>query len=1286
MKLRILFTGLIYLLLCSNVFAEVVSETRAERVARNFYYHHSQMDYNAITFNETIIIDEQGVPVYYIFNLPASLGFVIVSAESDGYPILGYTSSGHFSLENQAPNFQSWMQGYRDQILFMREQKLTPIQSIQSSWYEYEDGFTMNRSGNRSIVGPYMDDIIWNQDCYYNDSCPADVSGPCGHTLVGCVATAASMVMKYHHHPHQGTGTYSYNHITYGTQAVNYGATTYDWPNMPVFDANENIAELMYQMGVAVDMDYGPTGSGASSALVVNALETYFDYDPVAIYDFKSLYTDPVWEGMLMGELDAERPLYYRGTGTQGGHAFICDGYDDDFGASGNTYFHFNWGWSGAYNGYFQLSALNPATYDFTNDQAAIFNLKPRTDIVPTSNFSSNANTACVGNTVNFYDYSSNAPDSWSWTFTGGTPGSSTDENPAITYSTKGKYDVALTASNVTGTGSTNTKSNYVRVCDPINAATCTPATQNLGNYGYGILNVSLNDLEHSTGDTYYDGGCLDFTCSHSASLEASQTYFLEITILVGGSGYSRTSVFIDYNNDGDFLDMGESVINNQASLNANERNIVSQNINMPSSPTANTLLRMRIITDNTFITDACHNPNLGQSEDYGIFFEVIPIAPVALPASNIVQTSFDANWTGSVGADGYYLDVATDSMFTSFVTGYNGLDVGDTSAYHITGLSTLTDYYYRLMAYSSYGNSGYSDTIKATTIDFPPVAPLALAATNTSQNSFDANWDPVVGATGYLLWVANDVNFTNMVWSYDSLDVGNVTTYPVTSLMIDSDYYYRLRAYNSGGVSPYSNTIYSPTYPNPPMTPFAQNATNISAYSFDANWSNAYGADAYYLDVAVDEDFTSLLSGYNNLNVGDTTSYEVSGLNPETEYFYRVRSFNAGGTSASSNVIALSTLPLAPAPPNALAAINVSQNFFDANWESVSNATGYYIDVAEDIDFTVFLSGWENFNVFGDTIVTVYGLGAQSTYYYRVRAYNTGGTSANSNVIEVTTLPYDPYAPQALDPTDVLQTSFNALWLSSEGATSYWLDVATDYGFNDYVPGYENLDVGADTTYAVTGLDPVTNYYYRVRAENIGGTSANSNVVVTATLPYPPGPPVALDATDISTYGFTANWEIVEYADGYLLDVAEDEDFNTYVAGYESVYVWTNLSYPVYGLMQDSTYYYRLRAMNSLDTSAYSNVISVVTTYVGLPNDPNNENVTIYTHQTDLMIFCQNAKNVEGQVLVYNMLGQPLVRTKLQNSSLNRIPLQVQNTAVIIKLILNGQIYTRKVFVGNIN
>jgi hypothetical protein len=137
---------------------------------------------------------------------------------------------------------------------------------------------------------------------------------------------------------------------------------------------------------------------------------------------------------------------------------------------------------------------------------------------------------------------------------------------------------------------------------------------------------------------------------------------------------------------------------------------------------------------------------------------------------------------------------------------------------------------------------------------------------------------------------------------------------------------------------------------------------------------------------------------------VGNVLSKSVTGLTANTTYFYRVRAVNAGGTSGNSNTITVNTLPNAPAAPTANAATNITGSSFTANWSSSSGATGYRLDVSTSNTFSSFVSGYQDLDVGNVLSGSVTGLSANTAYFYRVRAYNTGGTSGNSNTINVTT------------------------------------------------------------------------------------------------------------------------------------------------------------------------------------------------------------------------------------------------------------------------------------------
>ena len=186
------------------------------------------------------------------------------------------------------------------------------------------------------------------------------------------------------------------------------------------------------------------------------------------------------------------------------------------------------------------------------------------------------------------------------------------------------------------------------------------------------------------------------------------------------------------------------------------------------------------------------------------------------------------------------------------------------------------------------------------------------------------------------------------------------------------------------------------------------------------------------------------------------------------------------------------------PAAPTGKAATNVTKSGFTANWSSVLAATSYRLDVSTSITFSSYLIGYQNFDLGNVISRSVSGLSAGTTYYYRVRAHNSAGTSVNSNVISVATVPAAPTASAA---TNVTTSSLTAHWSSVKGATSYKLDVSAASTFSSYLIGYQNLDMGNVINRSVGGLSAGRTYYYRVRAHDSGGTSVNSNVVSVTTL-----------------------------------------------------------------------------------------------------------------------------------------------------------------------------------------
>lgn len=263
--------------------------------------------------------------------------------------------------------------------------------------------------------------------------------------------------------------------------------------------------------------------------------------------------------------------------------------------------------------------------------------------------------------------------------------------------------------------------------------------------------------------------------------------------------------------------------------------------------------------------------------------------------------------------------------------------------------------------------------------------------------------------------------------------------------------------------------------------------------------------------------------------------------------------------------------------------------NFFDGSGATLTSTpagnNGTLVNSPEWIDPYTYI--WQKN---GSVVGITKNITALSPGDYRVTVSLIGVSSPNAKTFTVgSALDIQAIAGTGADCT----TTINANWTGVGGTTSYVLDVATNAAFTNFLAGYNNLDVGLVTTYAVTNVPPGP-IYYRVRRNTSCGISANSNTITYQTLQVKT--PVATDVTDLLCNGFTANWEAVVGANAYHLDVATDSGFTAMVTGYNDLNVGNVTSYAVTGLTSGSTYYYRLRSANAdcgmMVTS--SNVISI--------------------------------------------------------------------------------------------
>lgn len=308
-------------------------------------------------------------------------GFLLMSTEDAAIPVLGYSTTDDLPLDNIAPATQQWLADYKEQISQIKKQGLSSTEEITAMW----QSLTNSTKGLRSIVVPALIAAKWNQSEYYNDLCPTDSDAPYGyggHVPCGCVALAMAMVIHYYRYPETGQGSHGYQ-SNYGYHSVNFGQQTYNYNIMPygVTKKNNEVAKLIYHCGIAVDMGYAAEGSGAQTEDTKNALKNYYKYDNEI--DSKSRsgwggwgggggYSDEQWIALLQSNLNQHYPVIYSGyTDNWEGHAFVCDGYDED------NLFHFNWGWGGSGNGFFTINNLNSGNGTFTTGHRIVCNIHP---------------------------------------------------------------------------------------------------------------------------------------------------------------------------------------------------------------------------------------------------------------------------------------------------------------------------------------------------------------------------------------------------------------------------------------------------------------------------------------------------------------------------------------------------------------------------------------------------------------------------------------------------------------------------------------------------------------------------------------------------------------------------------------------------------------------------------------------------------------------------------------------------------------------------------------------
>lgn len=389
--------------------AKGVDESQALRVAMTFMSTQSALrSGHSLELVYTGTGEQSGLrssrPLYYVYNVSNAPGFILVAADDVAHPVLGYSYDSSFSADTMPPNLRGWLGRYERQIQQAIADNMEASAEITKEWTQALSTPSMPQE----VV---LKTALWTQGSPYNDDCPIITDYGTGkkvHAASGCVATAMGIIMKYNEWPLASVGgEVSYlsqqedsivnNTIINNTQTVSANLNhTYDWAQMrDTYEKGEYteaegkaVADLLFHVGVALKMQYD-NESGAKDVNAINALQQNFNY-PTAKYISRNSVSNDEFINILIKEIDSNRPMIYTSEGqNDDGHAFICDGYNS------NELFHFNWGWGGSANAFYELDALRPTDVgigadgspDYSTDVTIIYNLEKASKETSISDF-----------------------------------------------------------------------------------------------------------------------------------------------------------------------------------------------------------------------------------------------------------------------------------------------------------------------------------------------------------------------------------------------------------------------------------------------------------------------------------------------------------------------------------------------------------------------------------------------------------------------------------------------------------------------------------------------------------------------------------------------------------------------------------------------------------------------------------------------------------------------------------------------------------------------------------
>ncbi len=955
------------------------------------------------------------------------------------------------------------------------------------------------RSTTYAEAGPLLS-TAWHQGGPYNNLCPM---GDGGRTVVGCVATAAAQILRYHGSPETGFGTHSYfwggddscGGSTSGQTLYADYTDSYDWANMPNScgggcDQTEKdaLAELNYEVGVAFNMDYGNCGSGAYTSYAQTVFPTYFGYSSSIDRENRSAHSQTSWFSLVQEEINAGRPIQYRITG----HSIVCDGWRD---TGTSLQYHMNYGWADSHTAWYTIDDLYIS--DDPMDEYMIRRIIP-----PPAPWSDATNGAPLGDiddceAVAWVDFDNDVDLDLFVVKSGGAnvllengggggsfadvaAGVLADAGPGTgaawgDFDNDGDQDVYLV------------KSGAANVLVRNDAGTFTDVTV-----------APLDDAGDGTGATWFDAdadGDLDLYLTNSGSANRFMrndggTFTDATSGPLGSTAQTNACAVGDYDNDGD-LDL--YLVNDGANeLLRNEGGGAFTDATVPPLDDAGAGYGAGWGDyDNDgdldlYISNGGSNRLLENSS--GTFVDVT-VSPLTSFAAGRSVSWVDYDLDGDL--DLYVVNSGANSLFRNDgVTGFSDVSAAPNNDGGDGRGATWGDYDNDgdLDCYVS--NDGGANVLLRN--DVPPLRQRLFVRTvgNVSnRDGIGARVRVVAGGESQIRDVVSATSFLSQ--NSPAVEFGLGTEPDADSLVV---------VWPSGVVNRFADVSINQTVTIEEVVPTAA-PSNVTANSIEAgielSWNGV--VSDYLLYYLVERDTTMTFGDGTVVNTVNDTLFVDFPITDERDYFYRVTAVLDGEvTSPASPPVTASALQTAPAAPAMLMA-TPAEAAVELAWSvSLSPDVDHYI---LERDTTGLFGPSTVSEIVTDTTYVDAPLGPGPTYYYRVTSVDWFGLpSSPSDVASALPLQNPPSRPDGV----TAESGNGVVTLSwSENPEP---DVSYYVVYRDTVPEFSVADSLA-RSYGTTMTDDTATglrtYFYAITARDMTGFEGGFSDTV-AGIPVP--------------------------------------------------------------------------------------------------------------------------------------------------------------------------------------